>query len=77
MIDPKIIIEGLKKSMKGKKTYIEAELSMPENRAGFNFILKKFDTGVFFISGQLDSSLYIVYFDKEGILAYKTLALGT
>jgi hypothetical protein len=50
---------------------------MPENRAGFNFILKKFDTGVFFISGQLDSSLYIVYFDKEGILAYKTLALGT
>ena len=40
VVAPKTTIQRLKESMKGMKTKVEAELNLPENRVGFNFILK-------------------------------------
>jgi hypothetical protein len=52
-------------------------LSLPENRVGFNFILKQSNTGVLFLGSQLDTCFYVVYKDKEGKIVYKTIPLGT
>lgn len=52
-------------------------MSLPENRVGFNFILKQSNTGVLFLGSQLDTCFYVVFKDKEGKLVYKTIPLGT
>ena len=56
-----------------KSSAIE-ELSLPDNRTGFNFVLKEHRKGIIFMGSQIDNCFFIVYTNKQdGSLVYKKI----